>query len=86
MHKGCHELPEPNFTEDEHGGFLVTKIWGSRPSASMVVAVLALVIAASGTAMAAGHLVNGDKLIAQHSLSGNRLRNQPRAIASKGPI
>lgn len=41
----------------------------------MLVSILALVIAASGTAAAAGRLVNGDKLIARHSLSGNRLRD-----------
>jgi hypothetical protein len=46
-----------------------------RPSAAMIVAVLALVTAASGTAVAAGHLTAGDKLIKKHSLSGNRLRN-----------
>jgi hypothetical protein len=46
-----------------------------RPSAAMVVALIALVVAASGTAIAAGGLVRGDKLIARNSLSGNRLRN-----------
>lgn len=46
-----------------------------RPSATMIVAILALVIAASGTAVAAGHLTAGDKLIKKRSLSGNRLRN-----------
>jgi hypothetical protein len=46
-----------------------------RPSAAMVVAMLALVIAASGTAVAAGQLTAGDQLIKKHSLSGNRLRN-----------
>jgi hypothetical protein len=40
----------------------------------MVVAMTALVVASTGTAIAAG-LVNGDKLIKKHSLSGNRLRN-----------
>ena len=40
----------------------------------MLVAVTALVLAASGTAVAAS-LINGDKLIKKHSLSGNRLRN-----------
>jgi hypothetical protein len=45
-----------------------------RPSASMVVAMTALVVASTGTAIAAG-LANGDKLITKHSLSGNRLRN-----------
>ncbi len=51
------------------------KVLRLRPSASMVVAVAALVIAASGGAVAATTLVRGDTLIAKHSLSGNRLRN-----------
>lgn len=46
-----------------------------KPSASMLVAVTALILAASGTAVAASKLVKGDKLIAKRSLSGNRLRN-----------
>src|SRR5579862_7723121 len=47
-----------------------------KPSASMIVSVAALVIAASGTAVAAaGKLASGDALIRKHSLSGNRLRN-----------
>jgi hypothetical protein len=41
----------------------------------MVVAIAALVISASGTAVAASALVNGDSIIKKHSLSGNRLRN-----------
>jgi hypothetical protein len=41
----------------------------------MVISILALVIAASGTAVAATKLVNGDSLIRKNSLSGNRLRN-----------
>lgn len=45
-----------------------------RPSAAMVVAILALVVAASGTAVAASRLVNGDTLIKRDSLSGDRLR------------
>ena len=49
--------------------------WRRRPSAGMVVAVLALVVAASGTAVAADHLVAGDSLIKKTSLSGNRLRD-----------
>jgi hypothetical protein len=44
-----------------------------RPSASMVVASIALVVASTGTAIAAGQ-VSGDKLIKKNSLSGNRLR------------
>ena len=47
-----------------------------RPSAAIVISIVALVIAASGTALAAGRLVSGDSLIKQRSLSGNRLRNQ----------
>lgn len=44
-----------------------------KPSASMLVAIIALIVAATGTAIAAGQ-VNGDKLIKKNSLSGNRLR------------
>ena len=47
-----------------------------RPSAALVVAIVALVVAASGTALAADRLVSGDSLIRKHSLSGNRLRNE----------
>src|ERR1019366_202218 len=46
-----------------------------RPSGAMVVAMIALLLAASGTAVAASTLVNGNKLIKKHSLSGNRLHN-----------
>ena len=48
---------------------------GRRPSAAMVVAIIALVVAASGTAVAATQLQNGDSLIKKNSLSGNRLKN-----------
>jgi hypothetical protein len=41
----------------------------------MVVAMLALVVAASGTAVAATNLSAGDSLIKKNSLSGNRLKN-----------
>ena len=44
------------------------------PSPAMVVALVALVFAMSGTAVAAGTLMSGDKLIKKASLSGNRLR------------
>jgi hypothetical protein len=47
-----------------------------RPSAAMVVSIIALLVAISGTAVAAGRLVNGDTLIRKHSLSGDRLRNE----------
>jgi hypothetical protein len=46
-----------------------------RPSASMLVALVALVLAATGSAVAATQLQNGNKLIKKHSLSGNRLQN-----------
>ena len=42
----------------------------------MVVAVAALVVATTGTAVAASHLVNGDHLIKRNSLSGDRIRDR----------
>jgi hypothetical protein len=51
------------------------KVLQRRPSASLIISIMALVLAASGTAVAASKLVNGDKLIKKHSLSGNRLKN-----------
>jgi hypothetical protein len=44
------------------------------PSPAMIVALVALVFAMSGTAVAASKLVSGDKLIKKASLSGNRLK------------
>jgi hypothetical protein len=44
-----------------------------KPSAALIVAVLALVLATTGTAFAASSAI-GDNLIKKHSLSGNRLR------------
>jgi hypothetical protein len=44
------------------------------PSPAMIVALIALVFAMSGTAVAASKLVSGDKLIKKASLSGNRLK------------
>jgi hypothetical protein len=41
---------------------------------STILAMVALVVAASGTAVAATKLANGDKLIKKGTLSGNRLR------------
>jgi hypothetical protein len=40
----------------------------------MIVALIALVFAMTGTAVAAAQLVSGDKLIKKNSLSGDRLR------------
>jgi hypothetical protein len=51
------------------------QLLGHRPSGSLVVAITALVVALSGTALGVSRLVNGDTLIKQHSLSGNRLRD-----------
>jgi hypothetical protein len=45
-----------------------------RPSPSLAVALVALVISLAGTAVAATQLVSGDKLIKKGSLSGDRLR------------
>ena len=56
-------------------GECTTHRWRPSPSAAIVVSVVAVVIAASGTALAAGTLVNGNSLIKKDSLSGNRLRN-----------
>jgi hypothetical protein len=53
----------------------MARFHGRTPSGSMVVAIIALVVALSGTAVAATKLVNGDKLIKKNSLSGSRLRN-----------
>jgi hypothetical protein len=44
------------------------------PSASMIVAMLALFIAIGGTAAAAGGLINGAKLV-NHSVTGKKLKN-----------
>jgi hypothetical protein len=54
----------------ETGRWVMTR----RPSASLVVSVVALIVALSGTAIAASKLVNGDSLIRKGTLSGNRLR------------
>lgn len=51
------------------------QFWGRKPSAAMVVAMVALGVATSGTAIAASGRVSGDKLIKKGSLSGNRLRS-----------
>jgi hypothetical protein len=51
------------------------KVLQRRPSAALVISIMALVLAASGSAVAASTLFNGDKLIKKHSLSGNRLHN-----------
>jgi hypothetical protein len=57
----------------------------------MVVATVALVVAASGSAFAAGRLVSGDSLIKKRSLSGDRLRDRTVTgrqikLSSLGPV
>ena len=52
------------------------RVFLRRPSGAMVVAIIALVVAVSGTAVAATKMVNGDKVIIKGTLSGNRLREQ----------
>jgi hypothetical protein len=44
------------------------------PSPALVISIVALVLAASGTAVAASKLVSGNSLIKVNSLSGNRLK------------
>jgi hypothetical protein len=46
-----------------------------RPTAAAGLMVLALLVAAGGTATAAARSQNGNHLISKHSLSGNRLKN-----------
>jgi hypothetical protein len=60
--------------------------WLRAPSPSMIVALVALVFAMSGTAVAATKLVSGDKLIKKTSLSGNRLRNQTLTTKQFGAL
>ncbi|HTX10611.1 MAG TPA: hypothetical protein VME22_18445 [Solirubrobacteraceae bacterium] len=67
------------------------KLARRRPSAGLVVAVIALVVATSGTAFAAGQLVNGDSLIKKNSLSGDRLKDgsitgKQIKLSSLGPV
>jgi hypothetical protein len=53
----------------------VNRIFKHRPSPAMAVAITAVVISMGGTAVAASHLISGDKLIKRGTLSGNRLRS-----------
>jgi hypothetical protein len=52
----------------------MSRMFKHRPSPAMVVALVALVVAMSGTAVAGSRLLEGDALIKRNSLSGNRLR------------
>ena len=45
-----------------------------RPSPALLVAILALIVAMGGSAFAIQRVQSGDSLIAQRTLSGNRLR------------
>lgn len=51
------------------------KKFGRSPSPALVISIIALVFAITGTAVAASKLVSGDSLIKKNSLSGNRLVN-----------
>lgn len=67
------------------------QLWRRRPSAGVVIGVIALVVATSGTAFAAGELVNGDSLIKKNSLSGDRLKTgsitgKQIKLSSLGPV
>lgn len=54
----------------------MNKVFRRKPSASLVISIMALFIAASGSAVAATKLVSGNQLIKPNSLSGNRLKNK----------
>jgi hypothetical protein len=53
----------------------MNRIFRRSPSPALVISIVALVLAASGTAVAASKLVSGNSLIKVNSLSGNRLKN-----------
>ena len=53
----------------------MSKMFRRTPSAPLVISIIALVLAASGSAMAASKLVSGNSLIKKGSLSGNRLQS-----------
>jgi hypothetical protein len=53
----------------------MTKLFRRKPSPALVISIIALVLAASGSAMAASKMVSGDSLIKKNSLSGNRIKN-----------
>ena len=53
----------------------MSKKFRRSPSPALVVSIVALVLAASGSAMAASKLVSGNSLIKVNSLSGNRLKS-----------
>ncbi len=54
----------------------MSKLFRCRPSASLVISIMALFIAVTGSAVAATKLVSGNNLIKPNSLSGNRLKNE----------
>jgi hypothetical protein len=51
------------------------RIFRRSPSPALAISIVALVLAASGTAVAASKLVSGNSLIKVNSLSGNRLKS-----------
>ena len=69
----------------------MSKKFRRSPSPALVISILALVLAASGTAVAASKLVSGNSLIKKNSLSGNRLMSgsvtgKQIAISSLGKV
>jgi len=52
----------------------MSKKFRRSPSPALVISIVALFLAASGSAIAASKLVSGNKLIKVNSLSGNRLK------------
>jgi hypothetical protein len=51
------------------------RIFRRSPSPALAISIVALVLAASGTAVAASKLVSGNSLIKVNSLSGNRIKS-----------
>jgi hypothetical protein len=56
-------------------GKYMKRIFRRSPSPALAISIVALVLAASGTAVAASKLVTGNGLIKVNSLSGNRLKS-----------
>jgi hypothetical protein len=53
----------------------MNKLFRHKPSPALVISIVALILAASGSAVAASKLVSGNSLIKTNSLSGNRLKS-----------
>ncbi len=69
----------------------MSKKFRRSPSPALVISIVALFLAASGTAVAASKLVSGNSIIKVNSLSGNRLKNgsvtgKQIAVSSLGTV